>query len=214
MPKYHYNTNAFNKICTEEDAYWLGFLLADGYIGGGTKPFLQIKLGAIDKDHLIKFLDYLKYDSYEVIKTTTGGAYTKDNICYVVKISCRQISENLKQYGLGGPKSAHEIPYLLHNKELEKHYIRGIIDGDGWIRETQSGFGICGSHDVMSYIKNYIHTYIVDVSQNSITTHGTIHKFELTSKLKTQIILDYFYKDANIYLTRKFDLYKKFYCRG
>ena len=40
MAKYNYNKNAFNEIVTEEDAYWLGFLLADGYIGGGSKPFV------------------------------------------------------------------------------------------------------------------------------------------------------------------------------
>ena len=89
MPKYKYNKNAFNQITTEKDAYWLGFLLADGYVGGDSKPFLQIKLGEIDKNHLIKFLDYMKYSSYEIIKSTTGGAYSKDNICYVIKISCK-----------------------------------------------------------------------------------------------------------------------------
>ena len=89
MAKYNYNKNAFEKIISEEDAYWLGFLLADGYIGGGSKPFLQIKLGQVDKDHLVKFIQYMNYDSYEVIKQTTGGAYTKDNVCYVIKISCK-----------------------------------------------------------------------------------------------------------------------------
>lgn len=214
MAKYNYNKNAFNKILTEEDAYWLGFLLADGYISGGTKPFIQIKLGAKDKQHLEKFLRYMQYDSFEPIKETTGGAYTKDNLCYVIKISCKQISENLKQYGLNGAKSEKEIPFLLNNKELEKHYIRGIIDGDGWLRETQAGFGICGSYEVMSYIKDYIHNNIVNVENNNITKHGSIYKFELSSKIKTELILNYFYKDANIYLERKFNIFKQQYCRG
>ena len=83
-------------------------------------------------------------------KQTTGGAYTKDNICFVIKISCKQISDNLKKYGLSGAKSKIEIPYKLNDINLEKHYIRGIIDGDGWIRNTQSGFGVCGSYDTLS----------------------------------------------------------------
>lgn len=205
--KYNYNKNAFNRIETEEDAYWLGFLLADGYVSGGIKPFIQLKLGAKDLEHLKKFVKYLKYDSFNVIKETTGGAYSKNNKCYVVKISCKQLSENLKQYGLHGAKSGKEIPYILKNKELEKHYIRGIIDGDGWIRSTQTGFGVCGSYSVMEYIKNYIQENIMDVSTNNITTHGSIYKFELTSKIKTQLILKYFYKDATIYLDRKYELF-------
>lgn len=212
--KYIYNKNAFNEIATEEDAYWLGFLLADGYISGGEKPFVQLKLGAKDKEHLVKFIKYMQYNSLNVIKETFGGAYAKDNLCYVVKISCKQLNENLKKYGLGGPKSAIEIPYKLNNIELEKHYIRGIIDGDGWIRSTQYGFGVCGSYETLSYIKEYINKNIVNVEDNNITKHGKIFKFELTSKIKTELILKYFYKDAKIYLNRKFDLYFCNYCRG
>lgn len=40
MGQYTYNKNAFNIIETEEDAYWLGFILADGYVSNGTKPYL------------------------------------------------------------------------------------------------------------------------------------------------------------------------------
>lgn len=105
------------------------------------------------------------------------------------------------------------MPYLLNNPELERHYIRGIIDGDGWIRETQSGFGVCGSYEVVSYIKDYINKYIVNTEANNITEHKTIYKFELTSKIKTEVILKHFYENANIYLDRKFDLYKNLYCR-
>ena len=212
--RYNYNKNAFNKIQTEEDAYWLGFILADGYIGGGKKPFFQIKLGAKDKNHLIKFIKYMGYDTEDVIKETTEMSYTKDNLCYVIKISCKQISENLEKYCLHGAKSEKEIPYMLNNIDLEKHYIRGIIDGDGWIRTTQDGFGICGSYETLEYIKNFINKNIVNVENNNITSHGTIYKFELTSKIKTELILNYFYKDSTIYLDRKYLIFKEKYCRG
>ena len=110
-----------------------------------------------------------------------------------------------------GAKSGKEQPFLLNDIELERHYIRGILDGDGWVRSTQTGFGVCGSIDTLSYIKDYIQTNIIDVSNNNITKHGTIFKFELTSELKTKTILKYFYENANIYLDRKFELYKNNY---
>lgn len=210
--KYTYNKNAFNQILSEEDAYWLGFLLADGYISKkGTKPFVQLKLGAKDYEHLKNFCNYLQYNTYDVIKPITGGAYTKDNLCYVIKISCKQLSENLFQYNLNGAKSGKEKPFYLNDVELEKHYIRGIIDGDGWIRTTQTGFGVCGSYETLKYIKDYIHKNIVNVSNNNITKHGTIYKFELTSKIKTELIIKYFYKDATIYLDRKYKLFLDHY---
>ena len=214
MIKYTYNKNAFDIIETEEDAYWLGFILADGYVSNGSKPYLQIKLGEKDKNHLLKFIKYLGYTTDAVIKETTGGAYSRNNICYVVKISCRSISNNLQKYGLNGAKSQKEIPFILPTIELQKAYIRGIIDGDGWIRENQDGWGVCGSLETMTYIKTFIQNNITDVSNNSITAYSNIYKFEMTSKYKTQIILDYFYKNANMYLDRKYQLYQKNCCRA
>lgn len=209
MSKYIYNYNAFNKIKTEEDAYWLGFILADGYVSNANlaKPYLQIKLSSKDRPHLVKFITYLGYQTEDVIKNVTGGSYTKDNPCNVVKISNKQINKNLEQYGLSGAKSGHEIPYKCDTIELEKAYIRGIIDGDGYIRSTQEGFGIVGSYDTLLYIKAFIQNNIVDVSNNNIVKHGTIYKFALSNKEKTKKILDYFYKEANIYLDRKYQLY-------
>lgn len=138
MGKYIYNYNAFNSIDTEEDAYWLGFILADGYVSNASmsKPYLQIKLGHVDREHLVKFIKYMGYTTEEIIKDCVGGAYTKDNLCHVVKISNRQISTNLNQYGLSGAKSGKEKPYKCKTIALEKAYIRGIFDGDGFIRST------------------------------------------------------------------------------
>lgn len=31
----------------------------------------------------------MKYDTFDPIKETTGGAYSKDNKCYIIKISCK-----------------------------------------------------------------------------------------------------------------------------
>lgn len=57
--KYFHNENFFENIDTEEKAYWLGFLYADGYItersnGYGQESF-GITLSAEDENHLIKF---------------------------------------------------------------------------------------------------------------------------------------------------------------
>ena len=154
----------------------------------------------------------MQYDTEDVIKNCFGGAYTKDNPCVVIKISNKQISNNLKQYGLCGAKSTKEIPYILNNKELEKHYIRGIIDGDGYIRSTESGFGVVGSLNILQYIKNFIQNNITDVSNNNIKSHDKIYKFAIQSAGKTKLILDYLYKDATIYLDRKYKLYLEEYC--
>ena len=213
--KYNNNQNAFDKIRTEEDAYWLGFITADGYVNE-TNNWLQIGVGEIDLLHLKKFLKYLDFQENEmdeIIKRRTGGAYTKDNIVYSITICGKQLVNNLKQYNLFQGKSGKEIPYKCATPELEKAYIRGMLDGDGYIRSTEFGVGIVGSLQMLEYIRNYLHIYLNIDNEKYIHPHGTIYKFAVGGKNISKQILDFLYKDATIYLNRKYDLYKQ-YCRA
>lgn len=212
IQKYHYDRTKFSEIKTEEDAYWLGFITADGCII--NNKVLQIKLADKDKKHLIKFGKYMnlsKEEINEIIKSGIGGAYTKDNPTSVIKISSVDIVKSLKDKGIEPHKSGKEKPYICETIELEKAYIRGLIDGDGYIRSTTYGLGIVGSYEICKYIFDFINTNITDISNNHIKEHGIIYKLELTGKIQSSKILQYLYKDSNIYLDRKYDLYNKLY---
>ena len=52
------NRHIFDKINSQEKAYWLGFILADGYLNV-DKHMLRIKLGDKDKHHLEKFIQFI-----------------------------------------------------------------------------------------------------------------------------------------------------------
>jgi hypothetical protein len=56
-----YNRHIFDVIDTPEKAYWLGFIIADGYLND-NKNMLRIKLGNKDKCHLEKFIKFLDGD--------------------------------------------------------------------------------------------------------------------------------------------------------
>lgn len=51
--KIHFDEHVFDVIDTEEKAYWLGFLTADGYIYSRDNTF-GISLASIDKHHVEK----------------------------------------------------------------------------------------------------------------------------------------------------------------
>lgn len=211
-PRYTYKKDIFKKIETEEAAYWLGFILADGCLVQDAR--LSINLAEKDKEHLKKFCRFLQMPENEInaiIKNTVGGAYTKDNPTCALNICSKEIVQDLKEKNIFAAKSGKEIPYICETPQLEKAYIRGIFDGDGYIRSTQSGLGLVGSFEICSYVQNYINKYIVDTSSNHIREHGTIWKFELSNRDFTKKILDFLYKDATIYLDRKFNLYKEIY---
>ena len=57
-----FDRRKFQFIDTEEKAYWLGFITADGY-NNQDRGFLSIKLGVIDKEHLQKFLNFMNSNS-------------------------------------------------------------------------------------------------------------------------------------------------------
>ena len=200
--------NKFNTISTEEDAYWLGFITADGSII--ENKWLQIQLAEKDKEHLIKFCYYMgldKKETSEIIKNGFGGAYTRDNPIVNVKICSLNIINNLKDKGITPKKSGKEKPYICSSKQLEKAYIRGLIDGDGFIGSTQKRFGIVGSYEICSYVKDFINKNIKDISNNTIREHGVIYKLEVTGSQQTAIILKELYDNAHIYLDRKYQLY-------
>jgi len=206
--KYSYNRDKFSTIETEEDAYWLGFITADGCIIENC--WLQLQLAERDRGHLIKFCRYMELPENEIdemIKSGFGGAYTRDNPVSNVKICSLKIIKNLEEKGISPRKSGKEKPYRCENIELEKAYIRGLIDGDGYIRKTQFGFGLVGSYEICEYVKNFIVNNITDISKNNIREHGIIWKLEINGRVQTSKILEYLYKDSNIHLDRKYNIY-------
>lgn len=177
---------------------------------------LSINLAEKDKEHLIKFCNYLKMPEEEIsniIKSSYGGAYTRDNPVSCLNICSKEIVKNLEDKNITARKSGKEIPYICSNISLESAYIRGLIDGDGYIRETQFGLGLVGSYEICKYVQDFISKNIKDISSNHIREHGIIYKLELTGKNQSKEILDFFYKNAKIYLTRKYTIYKEKYCR-
>lgn len=214
---YTYDRNKFNEINTEEDAYWLGFITADGCIV--RDKTLQIKLASVDEKHLIKFLQYMGFDDSQIkqsIKYETGGAYNKENPVCGVHINSVNIVNNLKDKGITERKSGKEKPYICKNKELEKSYIRGLIDGDGCLGKTRFFIKLVGSQEICTYFKDFIknNVLIAANSKAEVREKETIYEIQFSGKNLASEIINYLYKDSNIYLDRKYQIYLDHYsCR-
>lgn len=205
---YHYDRTRFKEIKTEEDAYWLGFITADGCII--ENRWLAISLANRDRQHLVKFCKYMGLNDEEtnqIIKDGFGGAYDRNNPINNVKICSLDIIKNLEDKGITPRKSGKEKPYICKTKELELAYIRGLIDGDGFIGSTMYRFGIVGSYEICQYVQNFITNNIKDISHNTIREHGVIYKLEVNGRLQAQTVLKALYYNANIYLDRKYNLF-------
>lgn len=212
--KYHYNTSAFQAIETEKDAYWLGFITADGCITNNDKV-LQIKLAERDRSHLVKFCKYLQIPEEEIeqiIKSGIGGAYTRDNPICVIKICNQEIIKNLKDKGIEPRKSGNEHVYKCDNLQLETAYIRGLIDGDGYLASTDLRIGLVGSKEICQYFHSFVNENITNVeNSNHIYQKDTIWGVSFAGKFQAPKVAKFIYDNASIYLDRKYELFQEKY---
>lgn len=184
---YRFNENIFENVDTEEKAYWLGFLWADGYCKSG------IDIELTDEDHIIKLKEFLAITSQ--IKTRNRN----NSITYRLNANSNKFANDLNNLGFGLKDDRTEIPII--SESLIRHFIRGYFDGDGHIRKdsTFEGIDISGRIEFIDNLKIILKDYIVREE-----LHSTHSKRIYTNKLKGIQFLDYIYQDATIYLTRKY----------
>lgn len=126
MKKYSYNENYFKNIDTEEKAYWLGFIAADGSIGKTCG--LEISLSYKDIDHLYKFANNIGAE-IDMVSTRMVKQY---KVCRIF-INNKKIINDLSKYGIIQNKGYNlDFPDFL-NDDMLKYYLRGYFDGDGSI---------------------------------------------------------------------------------
>lgn len=199
-----YNRHIFDTIDTAEKAYWLGFIIADGYIND-KKHMLRIKLGNIDKNHLEKFIIFLNGDVSMLkseIHNITG------NIQWYVSTYAKEIWLALKNLQVEQGKSGHEhIPQIP--KKFIPDLIRGLWDGDGFIRDDLSGIGLVGSQECLKFVQDIFQTEL-NIKPLKIYDHFNTYKIEYRStKNAIPKILQYLYGNQHISLTRKQELANK-----
>lgn len=215
MCDYHY----FDEINTEEKAYWLGFLTADGWISKNKKSnagAVGIELQYGDNNHLKKFNKSIS-GNYKITdrwrKCSLSKYQDKETHYCSIRIFSLTMYESLQRLGFNEDKTYNiGIPKIPSN--LLRHYLRGYFDGDGCFCLTNKSFGvsfITASKFLNEDIKNVLKSLNIPYSTNEyISEYDTqiyrIYVYKTDDKLK---LLDYMYKDSSIYLDRKYKKYLK-----
>lgn len=202
MSRIKYNRRIFQSIDTFEKAYWVGFIVADGYILS-TRPTFGIKLGQVDgEEHLSKFIRFIEGDLERQLKTEKHGI--TGNTIYKVMLYSKEVCADLQELGIQPNKSGKEtLPKI--DEKYYRDFIRGYWDGDGFIRKKSDGIGVVGSYEILSFIQEHFKKEL-GVLPQKIYEHGTIFKIEYRSKEDASKILSYLYREGDVALTRKVDL--------
>lgn len=92
-------------------------------------------------------------------------------------------------------------------KEMKRHFIRGLIDGDGWVSVVKRGYvslGLVGTENILYGVRD---SYPYDCSMNAVRHKGKNFWDLIINGRKAMKILDWLYGDASVYLNRKYDKY-------
>lgn len=194
------NVDIFKEIDTEEKAYWLGFLYADGYIRESS-----IELALKDKEHIEKFKEFTgsRCKISEKHITLKDKQYT----AYRISMRNKDFAYWLYDKGMHQNKSLDiTYPSCIPN-ELNKDFIRGYFDGNGCISFLYNNplKPVITINSTKSMLESIVS--IMNLPNNHIRQVSKIHEYR-TAKLDSVYNFLYnIYNSSTIYLDRKFQKY-------
>ena len=205
--KYLVNDHYF-KNWSEEMAYFLGLLAADGYVRKQNNYF---SINLIEKDiHIIECMK--KAMGYEGPIYKLNKKDGQNQAC--LRIASIEMVEDLESLGLSGHKT-YDLDWIKNLPEkYVSHFVRGIFCGDGCIyinEENQAvGASIVGTHKLTENIKNHYNNKFNN-KLGSLEPKGNVQNLVFNGKYNALEFLNWIYKDSTpeTRLSRKYELYLK-----
>lgn len=215
--KASFNETIFDSIDTEEKAYWLGFLFADGTISSSplrndakTQYQIELSLSSKDSPHLEKFAKFIGY---------TQPLYCDETRCRI-SVYSKHMWQVLNSNGCTPQKSLTlKFPKieLFKNTQLVFHFVRGYWDGDGCLsysnkEHTRAEISVIGTDEILNPIIMLICPDIKPTLHILHPESQSITKYFNISGVNAYTTISKLYKNSTIYLQRKYEKYLE-YCR-
>ncbi len=214
--KYKINESFFDEIDTEEKAYFLGFLYADGCNYVDTNHFC-IQLHVQDKEILEKFAKIIYIDnplSFISINDRRFESRDRGIMCSIA-VNSKHMSRKLEKHGCMQRKTfILKWPDWMPNK-LVRHFIRGYFDGDGTIYnviENSAGCQIISTEQLLQGIYNNCHKFNIKmgIDKCSNDKDKNTYRIRFSGNRNINRFMNFIYYGATIYLNRKHNRYLQF----
>lgn len=213
----------FDKIDSEEKAYLLGFFIADGCINKTTtrsKGRFGINQSEDDKEIVEAYKKHLQIPSkIQIVENQSGVKYRKPQWrIRWTSVHMMKTMENI--YNIHSHKTTDtefEFPINLIPKDLQGHFVRGFIDGDGYVGNNGQvhnfSVSVVGtSEKFLTTIGNLVSgatgmMYSLYKSKGKTIDYINLRwSSERVDKLeKITNLRNYLYNNATIFLSRKKD---------
>lgn len=177
MKRLKVNEEYFKLINTNEKAYWLGFLYADGSIIYRKEAPDKTVLSLKDKDPVEFFKKHIESDhklsEFDIFDKRTLKTYKR----FTIQITNPIFTGHVYNTGLIG-KSNYQTQFPLIERKYISHFLRGLFDGDGHIVFTggigKHNINFLATHPIICYIKDFL-TDSLNIKTKKIYTKATNH---------------------------------------
>lgn len=215
--KYQIREDFFDEVNTEEKAYFLGFLYADGY-NNENRGTVRLSLKQSDIEILQKLRNIIYLTERPLLFDKSKG---EEFISCYLDICNNHISKRLAELGVTQAKTfTIRFPTWL-TKDLYRHFIRGYFDGDGYVGFYKIQAKTCISQkSKFSIVSNTSFCQSLSVIiksqfgfdcriEDKKCASGNIKGVCLNGRLQIIKVLDWLYQDSSIHLERKFNKFQE-----
>jgi hypothetical protein len=210
--KYWVNDHYFDVIDTEEKAYFIGLLYADG-TNSLKKTEVNLRLQEGDIEILEKYKNILQPEKQLYFNLKKSEKH--QNI-YALVINSKAISVRLNELGVVPNKTfLTTFPEWLDEK-LYSHFIRGYFDGDGCIHIRKKDNMLCFSFTGTELLLTKIMNILIENCNLNTAKFNTrfpernncTRSFAYGGNGNARKFYDFIYKDAIMFLKRKKDKFE------
>lgn len=202
--------NYFDNIDNETKAYFLGLLLTDGNVYVDYSSNTRQKLFSLSlKQEDAYLLKIFKEQIHSHHKITTSS----NNVSHLQVYSTKMV-ESLIKLGVEPQKSTREqFPFEV-KKDMWRHILRGIFDGDGsagfYARPNRKSHRKCicfcnGGTKLLEQISNFLFEEL-GITKPVIRHECNAYIIRYTQNEAMEAIINYMYGEATVFLQRKKDV--------
>jgi LAGLIDADG-like domain len=198
QPRKHKVNEDYFKVWTHEMAWVLGLFVTDGHV---NKQLHSIYFSQKDERILRLIAKYMEAD---YVLAATGST----KITPTLIINSKEIKKDLEKMGIISNKSL-TVPFPNVPEEYLASFVRGVIDGDGWVQKTGYVMNVTsGSQDFAAGLLSVFQSWQL-LSELTITVSpfgNTIYRIWVKGKYELPKLAEIIYNNA---ATNNFIFYKR-----